>query len=188
MLTSFTMYPSMLIVIDDDTIKVPQGTPHSTGLHHNYYGFFININTFVHTAKRSENLIVEVILTDMASIVPVPKPRKNTDLNHGTDEASLGPKLKPRRSSKDSDGTQEARPYQLELLDAAIDQNTIVNLGTGAGKTFIAVMLIKELSSSILLPFRDCDAKRTVFLVTTGEVIILVFNMMGICIATLNLP
>lgn len=56
----------------------------------------------------------------------------------------------------------------MELLDAAIEENTIVNLGTGAGKTFIAAMLIKELCSPILLPFRDEDAKRTVFLVTTG--------------------
>ena len=63
----------------------------------------------------------------------------------------------------------EARPYQLELLDAALIENTIVNLGTGAGKTFIAVMLIRELSHQILDPFREEGAKRTVFLVTTGK-------------------
>jgi endoribonuclease Dicer len=32
---------------------------------------------------------------------------------------------------------------QEELLDKAIDGNTIVYLGTGSGKTYIAVMLIK---------------------------------------------
>lgn len=63
----------------------------------------------------------------------------------------------------------EARPYQLELLDAALVENTIVNLGTGAGKTFIAVMLIRELSHQILDPFSEEGAKRTVFLVPTGE-------------------
>ena len=62
-----------------------------------------------------------------------------------------------------------ARPYQLELLDAAINDDTIVNLGTGAGKTFIAVMLIKELSADVLSPFSEPGAKRTVFLVTTGK-------------------
>lgn len=62
-----------------------------------------------------------------------------------------------------------ARPYQLELLDAALDQDTIVNLGTGAGKTFIAVMLIKELSYDVLRPFSENGAKRTFFLVTTGQ-------------------
>lgn len=64
-----------------------------------------------------------------------------------------------------------ARPYQLELLDAALNEDTIVNLGTGAGKTFIAVMLIKELSYDILCSFDEAGAKRTFFLVTTGKTI-----------------
>ena len=68
-----------------------------------------------------------------------------------------------------------ARPYQLELLDAALNEDTIVNLGTGAGKTFIAVMLIKELSYDILRSFDEPGAKRTFFLVTTGRSI---FHMM----------
>ncbi len=75
----------------------------------------------------------------------------------------------PRAKKKSSSDGYEARSYQLELLDAAIEENTIVNLGTGSGKTFIAVMLIRELCSPILLPFREEDAKRTVFLVTTGK-------------------
>ncbi|XP_073247902.1 endoribonuclease Dicer-like isoform X3 [Porites lutea] len=42
-----------------------------------------------------------------------------------------------------------ARPYQVELLERSLERNTIVCLGTGTGKTFISVMLIKELSHQI---------------------------------------
>lgn len=69
-----------------------------------------------------------------------------------------------------------ARPYQLELLDAALNEDTIVNLGTGAGKTFIAVMLIKELSYDILGSFDEPGAKRTFFLVTTGKLQHIIFT------------
>ena len=54
---------------------------------------------------------------------------------------------------------KEARPYQIELLNKALQQNSIVYLGTGAGKTFIATMMIKEKMSAILH-----DNKKTVFL------------------------
>ena len=57
---------------------------------------------------------------------------------------------------------------QVELLEAALEHNTIVCLNTGSGKTFIAVLLTKELSHQIRGDFRD-DAKRTVFLVNTGN-------------------
>ncbi len=67
------------------------------------------------------------------------------------------------------DGYYEARPYQIKLLEAAIESNTIVLLGTGAGKTFIAVMLIKQLSAATFRPLNEEGAKRTVFLVNTGK-------------------
>ena len=56
----------------------------------------------------------------------------------------------------------------MELLDAALNRNTIVCLGTGTGKTFIAVMLIKELAHEVRKPIED-GGKRTVFLVNSGE-------------------
>ena len=41
------------------------------------------------------------------------------------------------------------RPYQEQLMNMVKDQNTIIYLPTGSGKTFIAVMLIKEMSASL---------------------------------------
>lgn len=59
-------------------------------------------------------------------------------------------------------------PIQVELLEAALDHNTIVCLNTGSGKTFIAVLLIKELSYQIRGDFNK-NGKRTVFLVNSGK-------------------
>ncbi|XP_054708066.1 endoribonuclease Dicer-like [Uloborus diversus] len=58
------------------------------------------------------------------------------------------------------------REYQVELLDCARRRNTVVCLGTGTGKTFVAVMLIKELSHQTRLPTAQ-GGKRTAFLVPT---------------------
>ena len=61
-----------------------------------------------------------------------------------------------------------ARPYQVELLERAKKSNTIVCLGTGTGKTFISVMLIKELAHQVRESYND-GGKRTFFLVRTGS-------------------
>lgn len=88
----------------------------------------------------------------------------------GSASSPLDSRSKQRRSSQEE---IKPRPYQLELLEAAINENTIVNLGTGAGKTFIAVMLIREYSYQILQrPFTEEEAKRTVFLVHTGKLVL----------------
>ena len=60
-----------------------------------------------------------------------------------------------------------ARPYQVELLERAKERNTIVCLGTGTGKTFISVMLIKEMAHQVRETFQN-RGKRTFFLVNTG--------------------
>jgi len=49
------------------------------------------------------------------------------------------------------------------LLDRAKIQNTIISLGTGSGKTFVAVLLIKEYSQRLLH-----QNEKAVFLVNTG--------------------
>ena len=50
-------------------------------------------------------------------------------------------------------------------------RNTMVCMGTGTGKTFIAVMLVNELAHQIRLPFEN-GGKRTFFLVNTGRFVI----------------
>ena len=73
---------------------------------------------------------------------------------------------KPKES--DNGPPKKARPYQVELLQHALRENTIVNLGTGAGKTFIAVMLIREMSPQTEGAFNDEKGQRTIFLAHTG--------------------
>ncbi|XP_030637551.1 endoribonuclease Dicer isoform X1 [Chanos chanos] len=65
------------------------------------------------------------------------------------------------------DNIYTPRKYQVELLEAALEHNTIVCLNTGSGKTFIAVLLTKELSHQIRGDFRE-NGKRTVFLVNAA--------------------
>uniref|UniRef100_A0A3P9LJJ7 ribonuclease III n=1 Tax=Oryzias latipes TaxID=8090 RepID=A0A3P9LJJ7_ORYLA len=61
------------------------------------------------------------------------------------------------------DNIYTPRKYQVELLEAALEHNTIVCLNTGSGKTFIAVLLTKELSHQIRGSYQE-NARRTVFL------------------------
>lgn len=56
---------------------------------------------------------------------------------------------------------------QVELLDKAIKKNTIVQLGTGSGKTFIAVLLIKEFTVQLRLPLAE-NGRRAFFVVNAG--------------------
>ncbi|ESQ42054.1 hypothetical protein EUTSA_v100124260mg, partial [Eutrema salsugineum] len=52
----------------------------------------------------------------------------------------------------EKDPRKIARRYQLELCKKAMEENIIVYLGTGCGKTHIAVMVIYELGHLILSP------------------------------------
>ncbi|KAJ9078333.1 Dicer-like protein 1 [Entomophthora muscae] len=60
------------------------------------------------------------------------------------------------------------RQYQIELLERALESNVIAVLETGAGKTLVAVMLIKEMvMRQLILRKRNPDAQHrvTIFLV-----------------------
>ncbi|CAF3393836.1 unnamed protein product [Rotaria socialis] len=58
------------------------------------------------------------------------------------------------------------RSYQTELMEQAKHENLIICLPTGSGKTYIAVMLIKEMAHTIRASIRD-GGKRTIFLAKT---------------------
>lgn len=58
------------------------------------------------------------------------------------------------------------RPYQSQILELAMERNTIVFLPTGSGKTFIAVMLIKHMAAGVQKAFTE-GGKRSFFLVNT---------------------
>lgn len=41
------------------------------------------------------------------------------------------------------------RSYQVQMMDIAMKQNTIIYLPTGSGKTFIAILVLKQLSEDL---------------------------------------
>lgn len=80
-----------------------------------------------------------------------------------------------REAEQGPDEKHLARPYQVELLERAMARNTIVCLGTGTGKTFISVMLIKELAHEVRGTYKK-GGKRTFFLVNTGKRLLFMFE------------
>ena len=58
--------------------------------------------------------------------------------------------------------------FQTELVEQAKIENLIICLPTGSGKTYIAVMLIKELANAVRSSLKN-GGKRTIFLVKTGR-------------------
>ena len=83
-------------------------------------------------------------------------------------------KASERETGGEAVGTFSVRPYQVELLERAKERNTIVCLGTGTGKTFISVMLTKELAHEVRGNYKDGE-RRTFFLVNTGIYVCFVF-------------
>ncbi|CAG8675935.1 16194_t:CDS:2, partial [Dentiscutata erythropus] len=78
-----------------------------------------------------------------------------------------------------------ARSYQIELFDRAKKDNVIAVLDTGSGKTFIAVMLIKEVAAEErLLRMHRRETKLTFFLV---NLVPLVFQQANVIKANCDL-
>ncbi|KYM95939.1 Endoribonuclease Dicer [Cyphomyrmex costatus] len=65
-----------------------------------------------------------------------------------------------------SENMFKPRSYQIDLYERAIQDNTIVYLPTGSGKTYIAVMLLKHLSRDIRKSYQE-GGKRSAFIVNT---------------------
>uniref|UniRef100_A0A0N4ZYI6 RNA helicase n=1 Tax=Parastrongyloides trichosuri TaxID=131310 RepID=A0A0N4ZYI6_PARTI len=58
------------------------------------------------------------------------------------------------------------RPYQLEILEKAKKMNVIVQLPTGSGKTYVAILLIKEVQYTVRQTVRE-GGKRIIFVVNS---------------------
>lgn len=76
-------------------------------------------------------------------------PAANTDRGHEEEEKEkdldTGGRMKRRREEKEEmDKSKIPRLYQLEMLEMAKEKNAIAYLDTGAGKTFIAVLLLRH--------------------------------------------
>lgn len=69
----------------------------------------------------------------------------------------------------------QPRPYQVEIVEQAVKQNSIVCLATGTGKTFISAMVIKELYDWKHLPYKEFG-KRIFFCVNTGKILFCLCN------------
>ncbi|MFH4976418.1 hypothetical protein AB6A40_003127 [Gnathostoma spinigerum] len=68
------------------------------------------------------------------------------------------------RSNDVDDNFFTPRDYQVELVEKACQGNIIIPLGTGSGKTFIAVLVIKNYVGQLVVPISR-GGKRAFFLV-----------------------
>ena len=56
---------------------------------------------------------------------------------------------------------------QVELLESAMQGNTIACLGSASSKVFLGLMVLREMSHQIRTPLED-GGKRSIYLTDTG--------------------
>ncbi|KAK8447440.1 hypothetical protein SEVIR_8G075400v4 [Setaria viridis] len=76
-------------------------------------------------------------------------------MGEGEDETSSSAAAASAAAGVPKDPRKIARKYQLDLCKRAVEENIIVYLGTGCGKTHIAVLLMNELGHLIRKPSRE---------------------------------
>ncbi|KAK7265138.1 hypothetical protein RJT34_32754 [Clitoria ternatea] len=85
-----------------------------------------------------------------SSVLPVSEP--SLDMAQHFQQSTSLSEVKNYDDSEKKDPRKIARKYQLELCKKAMEENIIVYLGTGCGKTHIAVLLIHEMGHLIRKP------------------------------------
>ncbi|KAJ4951413.1 hypothetical protein NE237_028245 [Protea cynaroides] len=102
----------------------------------------------------------------MSVSTELPPKRSFEQLTESESKMSLGDKceVKEAMTPKDFD----ARSYQKKVFKVALQKNTIAVLETGAGKTMIAVMLIKEIGQTLKM---NADKKLIIFLAPTVHLV-----------------
>jgi ERCC4-related helicase len=78
-------------------------------------------------------------------------------------EQSNRQKEKREKALQDAIVGGDPRPYQTALLERAMERNSIVHLGTGAGKTLIALLLVQHYAADFAQ--QGQTRKQTLFLV-----------------------
>jgi ERCC4-related helicase len=74
-------------------------------------------------------------------------------------------KEKREKALQDAFVDGDPRPYQMALLERAMERNSIVHLGTGAGKTLIALLLVQHYAADFAPKSQHQTQKQTLFLV-----------------------